>query len=215
MTLVPPSSHGIGGLIPGWTEDTANPANVNTHGGSIDMGTTGVLTTSAIKSEASFNIAVQPNDTTTNDDPGGFVSIVGGTGHGAGNGGAASVGGGTAPGSGTGGNGSISGGAGGANAQGGSVVSFGGAGTTGGDTWVLAGTGSVTNGATRLKDTALNDLIVIGETVNTLGFFGATPHVQPAVSGALSTVTDAAAKAVLTSIIAALVALGLATDSTT
>jgi len=50
---------------------------------------------------------------------------------------------------------------------------------------------------------------------NHLGFFAATPVAKQAVTGALSTVSDAAAKAVLTSIIAALVAYGLATDSTT
>lgn len=48
-----------------------------------------------------------------------------------------------------------------------------------------------------------------------LGFFAATPTTQQAITGSLSTVIDAAAKAVLTSIIAALVAYGLATDGTT
>lgn len=41
------------------------------------------------------------------------------------------------------------------------------------------------------------------------------PGTPPTITGALSTVADAPAKAVLTSIIAALVADGLATDGTT
>jgi len=48
-----------------------------------------------------------------------------------------------------------------------------------------------------------------------LGFYGATPIAKPSITGALSTVADAPAKAVMTSIIAALVNLGLATDGTT
>lgn len=49
-----------------------------------------------------------------------------------------------------------------------------------------------------------------------LSFFGKAPAVvQQAITGALSTVADAPAKAVLTSIIHALVAYGLATDGTT
>ena len=48
-----------------------------------------------------------------------------------------------------------------------------------------------------------------------LGFFAATPVAKPSVTGALSTVADAPAKAVLTSIISALVNLGLASDGTT
>ena len=46
-------------------------------------------------------------------------------------------------------------------------------------------------------------------------FGGAPPAVAPSVTGALTTVADAPAKDVLTSIIAALVAYGLATDGTT
>jgi hypothetical protein len=47
------------------------------------------------------------------------------------------------------------------------------------------------------------------------GFFGTAPAAKQAVTGALSSVLDAPAKAVLTSIIAALAAYGLATNSTT
>jgi hypothetical protein len=50
---------------------------------------------------------------------------------------------------------------------------------------------------------------------NKVGFFGTVPAAKPAVTGALSTVIDPAAKAVLTSLLAALVALGLASDGTT
>jgi hypothetical protein len=47
------------------------------------------------------------------------------------------------------------------------------------------------------------------------GFFGATPVARQTITGALSAVADAPAKAVLTSIIAAGVNLGLFTDGTT
>ena len=47
------------------------------------------------------------------------------------------------------------------------------------------------------------------------GIFGATPIGQPIITGALSQVTDANAKMVLTSIIAALANLGLAANDTT
>ncbi len=58
--------------------------------------------------------------------------------------------------------------------------------------------------------------VALGTTgTNTVGFFGTTPATQKTVTGALSTVADAPAKAVLTSIIAALVAYGLAVDGTT
>jgi hypothetical protein len=48
-----------------------------------------------------------------------------------------------------------------------------------------------------------------------IGFFNATPIAKPSITGALSSVTDANAKAVLTSIITAQANLGLATNSTT
>lgn len=47
------------------------------------------------------------------------------------------------------------------------------------------------------------------------GAFGGAPASKPSVTGTLSAVTDTNAKAVLTSIISALVALGLATNGTT
>jgi hypothetical protein len=50
---------------------------------------------------------------------------------------------------------------------------------------------------------------------DTLAFYGHAGATQQSVTGALSTVLDAPAKAVLTSIIAALVASGLVTDGTT
>jgi len=52
-------------------------------------------------------------------------------------------------------------------------------------------------------------------TTPSLGFFGTSPTTRPAITGALSAVTDANAKAVLTSIINALTALGLVTNGTT
>lgn len=48
-----------------------------------------------------------------------------------------------------------------------------------------------------------------------VGFYGTTPTTVQTVTGALSTVADAPAKAVLTSIIAALAAYGLVVDGTT
>ena len=48
-----------------------------------------------------------------------------------------------------------------------------------------------------------------------LSFFGGTVAAKQTITGALTTVADAPAKAVLTSIIAALVAYGLVTDGTT
>lgn len=48
-----------------------------------------------------------------------------------------------------------------------------------------------------------------------LGFFGTSATTKPTVAGALSTVADAPAKAVLTSILAALNSLGLAVNGTT
>jgi hypothetical protein len=54
------------------------------------------------------------------------------------------------------------------------------------------------------------------ESEGGIGFFGTEPPVSAAaITGALSTVADAPAKAVLTSIIAALVASGQATNGTT
>jgi uncharacterized membrane protein len=55
----------------------------------------------------------------------------------------------------------------------------------------------------------------ICSAVNRLGFFGSAPAVKQNVVGALSAVTDANAKAVLTSVILALATLGLVNDNTT
>jgi len=60
--------------------------------------------------------------------------------------------------------------------------------------------------------------ITAGVSGDTLAFLGTTPIAMAAVTGALSTVVDPAAKAVLTAIIAALApaaGYGLVTDSTT
>ncbi len=54
-----------------------------------------------------------------------------------------------------------------------------------------------------------------GSTSDTIGFFGTAGVVQQLITGALSAVTDANAKAVLTSIVNALNALGLALNGTT
>lgn len=85
-------------------------------------------------------------------------------------------------------------------------------------------TGGITLGDTITIADAKN--IVLNATTGTkigtattqkLGFFNSTPITQPALTGSLSTVADAPAKAVLTSIIAALKAtgLGLVNDTTT
>lgn len=72
-----------------------------------------------------------------------------------------------------------------------------------------SGSGAVTAGG------AVNIGAALNHDGTTVGFFGTAPATKQAVTGALSTVLDAPAKAVLTSILAALVAYGLATDSTT
>jgi hypothetical protein len=56
---------------------------------------------------------------------------------------------------------------------------------------------------------------IFGVANSGVAFFGGGPALQQSITGALSTVTDAAAKAVLTSIISALVAFGLVTNNTT
>lgn len=63
--------------------------------------------------------------------------------------------------------------------------------------------------------TATGDVELGTDGTSTLGFYGGGPDTQQEITGALSTVIDAPAKAVLTSIIAALVATGLVTDGTT
>lgn len=69
--------------------------------------------------------------------------------------------------------------------------------------------GKVTCGGEIEIDGALN------HDGSTAGFFGTAPTTKPAIVGALTSVTDPAALNVIASIISALGALGLATDSTT
>lgn len=71
-----------------------------------------------------------------------------------------------------------------------------------------------TLGAILIRDSQGNEVIKISD-VSQMGFFGENPKVQQTVDGALSTVADAPAKAVLTSIIAALTSYGLTIDGTT
>ena len=82
-------------------------------------------------------------------------------------------------------------------------------GTASGDTGVRVAT---TNAFWHVGGTT--STIKVGQA-NTLGFFNATAVAKQSVTGALSTVTDANAKAVLTSIITALSNYGLTTNSTT
>lgn len=84
----------------------------------------------------------------------------------------------------------------------------------------LGSTLAVTGAATVASlTTSGTGAVNIGGPLNhdgsTAGFFGTAPATKQAVTGALSTVLDAPAKAVLTSIIAALTAYGLTTNSTT
>jgi hypothetical protein len=119
-------------------------------------------------------------------------------------------------------------GAGGANAgAGGSVnIDAGTGGTAAGGGTVGAGGNVIINGGAAGGLGAPNGNVNIGDSANTaqvnigraggsLGFFGIGPVTRPNITGALSAVTDANAAAVLTSIISALTALGLATDGTT
>jgi len=140
---------------------------------------------------------------------GGNLTLTGGTGGGTYDGGEVDI---------TGGQGGPS-----AGANGGAVAVTGGSaasGTNGSGSGVFiapgAKDGSGTDGFVQLLTATENDIVVqVGPGTGTLGFLGATPVVQQQITGALSTVTDAAAKAVLTSIIDALVGYGLATDGTT
>jgi hypothetical protein len=80
---------------------------------------------------------------------------------------------------------------------------------------VVTGTAGVT-GQTTLVNLATTGTTALGNAAgDTLAFYGHAGATQQAVTGALSTVLDAPAKAVLTSIIAALVASGLVTNGTT
>ena len=90
------------------------------------------------------------------------------------------------------------------------------AGTPG--TWVQVGSIlsalTVTTGATSVAALASSGNTSLA-TAGTLAFYNHAGATQQAVTGSLSTVADAPAKAVLTSIIGALVATGLVTNSTT
>jgi mannose/fructose/N-acetylgalactosamine-specific phosphotransferase system component IIC len=92
-------------------------------------------------------------------------------------------------------------------------------GTSTGDqtiTGALIVTGAITGASlTTTGAGAVNIGGALNHDGSTAGFFGTAPATKQAVTGALSTVADAPAKAVLTSIIAALVAYGLITNSTT
>ena len=83
---------------------------------------------------------------------------------------------------------------------------------------------TVTGGPNGFVGTETNHSLVIGTNnaaritisgAGNMAFFGGAAVAKPSITGALSTVTDAAAKATLTSIITALSNLGLATNSTT
>ena len=83
--------------------------------------------------------------------------------------------------------------------------------------------GDPTNGGTLFYDVKtgsghefrVNGTPYLRVTATTLGFFGVAAVTKQSVTGVLSAVADANAKAVLTSIIAALVNYGLVTDKTT
>ncbi len=82
-------------------------------------------------------------------------------------------------------------------------------------TGTLHVTGATTLDSTLLTSGAATFAAGLSHTGTTLGFLNTTATTKQAVTGALTTVIDAPAKAVLTSIIAALHAYGLITDSTT
>lgn len=79
---------------------------------------------------------------------------------------------------------------------------------------VRAGTGSGIAALVSNNDTAVVQVGQAGAT-DKLSFYGVALAAKPVVTGALSTVADAPAKAVLTSLITALAAVGLVTNSTT
>lgn len=80
---------------------------------------------------------------------------------------------------------------------------------------VVSGTLGVTGQSTLVNLAATGTTALGNAAGDTLAFYGHAGATQQAVTGALSTVLDAPAKAVLTSIIAALVASGLVTNGTT
>lgn len=90
------------------------------------------------------------------------------------------------------------------------IVSIGGSGADANRSIQLKGNGT---GGGQLVDGA--GAVKVDTDTTGVGFFATAPVAKQAITGALSTVADAPAKAVLTSIIAALVAYGLASDGTT
>ena len=119
---------------------------------------------------------------------------------------------------------------GGAGAGGGTAFVQGGVGVAptdpGGNVFIdggAAGSGLAPDGAVNLgaSNTSAVNVGSATATVNisaaggNVGFFGVGAVARPNITGPLSTVADTAAQTVMTSIIAALTALGLATDGTT
>lgn len=84
-----------------------------------------------------------------------------------------------------------------------------------GGTIVPTGTGTIEYKATSSLTYQINSVQTLKLDTTGIGFYNHATAAQQSITGALSTVTDAAAKAVLTSIIAAGVATGLWTDGTT
>lgn len=83
----------------------------------------------------------------------------------------------------------------------------------GGALQLKPGTGTGANGAVNIMEAGGNTKIRVTSTG--IGFYNHSAAAQQAITGSLSTVADAPAKAVLTSIINALVATGLVINSTT
>lgn len=80
---------------------------------------------------------------------------------------------------------------------------------------VILGGGLSTTGGKLMTAGAGATCLQWGVSGTNIGFLGATPVARQTITGALSTVTDPNAKAVLTSVINALTNLGLTTNSTT
>jgi len=188
---------GSGGLaFTGWTEDASNPANVDTNGGSltasggIDLASATVTAEGGTATMSLGATALQINNSAGSsevqmDSQNGFYSLPQ-TGQTA-------------------------------------YVADGGAGATVAlDAGGLAvdNVGTLTAATVDATTAALTpgtpgDDVLFCNDGAISGFSTIVPNSVPAITGALSTVIDAPAKAVLTSIISALTTLGLATDSTT
>jgi hypothetical protein len=100
-------------------------------------------------------------------------------------------------------------------AAGGAVEIIGGSSTgdAGGNVTISGGAGDTSDGSVFLLDAQSNIIFQVDDQA--LGFFSQSPVGKQTVTGALSTVADAAAKNVLTSLLSALVQYGLAIDGTT